>query len=257
MKGKKQIKPNDLSDKKKMLILEKYMDGATSSDLAAEYNILQVTMDKFIGNVCRKLNIIRETNALSNAELVQENLPEGTIVQVSYNNPELINSQFLDLLSADGDLTLSEREKAYAFMYAKTGNNVKALVSSGLDIGLKTTEHIQMTIHHALMLRGYFLRQRPMVASAINLLQDEMLSSTAVNKDYLQISLLQQIEELKEQAADDPKYRTLLLKSLELLGKTIGGFSENITVTTASPADTLDAMIRMAENAKGVYEPIN
>jgi len=39
-----------------------------------------------------------------------------------------------------------------------------------------------------------------------------------------------------------------------MLGRTEGAFQENLTITSSDPAATLDAMLRMAENAKGVYE---
>lgn len=250
----KKVRPSDLSGKKKMLILEEYMGGTSSEELAATHNIHPETMDKFLGNICRRINIVRKTNALVNNQKVREKLPKGVNPKVSYNDPELINKEFLSLLAPDDSYELSGAEQAYCLMMAKTGNNIKAIVASGLDVGIKTTEHIYKTVEYAMMLRGNYLRRIPRIASAISLLQDESLRNININKDFIQIGLLQNIEELREQAADSPKARTNYLKSLEMLGKTIGAFQENLTITNVDPADTLDAMLKMAKDAKGVYE---
>ena len=219
-----------------------------------EGNMNPETMYKFLGNICRKLNIVRQSNALVNNQRIQEKLPAGTVTKVSYNDPELINEEFLSLLAPEGSYDLSNAEQAYCVMMASTGNNIKAITAAGLDGGLKTTEHIVKTMDYAIMIRGNYLRAIPRISAAIKLLQEESLRDININKDYIQIKLLQNIVELEEQVSYDPKARTNYLKAIEMLGRTIGAFQENLVVTASDPAATLDAMLRMAKDAKGVYE---
>lgn len=254
MTAKKKVKPSALSDKKKMVILEAYMGGASPSELATTYNIHPESMEKFLGNICRKLNVVRQTNALVNNQRIQEKLPVGTKTKVSYNDPELINEEFLNLLAPEGSYELTGAEQAYCVMMASTGNNIKAITAAGLDGGLKTTEHIVKTMDYAVMLRGNYLRAIPRISAAIKLLQDEALRDVNINKDYVQIKLLQNIEELGEQASYDPKARTNYLKAIEMLGRTIGAFQENISISQIDPASSLKTLIDMAKNEVGEYE---
>jgi len=211
---KKKIKPSALSDKKKMVILEAYMGGTSSAELAIIHNMNPDTMDKFLGNICRKLNIVRQSNALVNNQRIQEKLPAGVVTKVSYNDPELINEEFLSLLAPEGSYELSNSEQAYCVMMASTGNNIKAITAAGLDGGLKTTEHIVKTMDYAIMLRGNYLRAIPRISAAIRLLQEESLRDININKDYIQIKLLQNIVELEEQVSYDPKARTNYLRAI-------------------------------------------
>jgi hypothetical protein len=255
MSKKKQVLPKNLSAKKKMEILEEYMDGAKVKELAESHNMSIHNMDKFIGRTCKRLNIVRETNALVNAQLLEEKLPEKVSnVRVSYNNPKLINEEFLALLSDEGATALSEAEQLYCVMYAQTGNNKKAIQASGLDAGIKTKEMIQMTVDHAMMLRGFYLRNRPQIASAVSQIQDKILKDLNISKDYVQTNLIQSIEELKEEVVDNPRVRSHLLKSIELLGKTIGAFQENINVTQVDANEAMQELINMAKNEAGTYE---
>lgn len=254
MVAKKTVKPSAISDKKRMNILDDYMAGASAKELAVTYNMNSESMEKFIGRVIQKLNVVRQTNALVNNQRILTKLPAGTKTTVSYNDPELINEEFLSLLGEEGAYELTSSEQAYCLMMARTGNNIKALTSSGLDCGLIASTHIVKTLHYAMMLRGNYLRLIPRISSAINLLQDESLRDVSINKDYIQIKILQNIVELEEQVSYDPKARTNYLKAIEMLGKTEGAFQENLTITSSDPAATLDAMLKMAETAKGVYE---
>jgi len=248
------VKPKDLSPAKKWEIFEKYMNGSKVADLALEYNMKFPTMDKFIGLTCKKMNIVRETNALVNAQNMKEIYKLDT-AKVSFIHPETINEEFTKRLSPDDDPLLSEAENIYCVVYAQTGNNPKAMKASGLDAGVKTGEHIQTTVNHALMLRGIYLRNRPKIANAITLQQQQILKDLEITKDYVQSTLVQNIEELKEVVVDDPKSRGHLLKSIELLGKTIGAFQENIKVENIDPADGLRTLIEMTKNHEsGNYE---
>ena len=181
-----------------MEILEKYMKGSKVRGLAKEYNTSFYNMEKFIGNTCKKLNIVRETNALVQSQIIEKNMPAGKTAVVSYNDPKMINEKFLALLSTDSDGVLSAAEKTYCVMYAQTGNNKKAVQASGLDVGLKTKEHVQKTVDHAIMLRGFYLRHKPIITKAIDTLQEQNLKDLNISKGYVQINLIQSIEELKE-----------------------------------------------------------
>lgn len=249
--------PKSISDKRKWMILDDYMSGLKVKDLAEKYNMYFVTMEKFLTITIKKLNMVRETNALVNAQKIEKALSVRGVksVKVSYNDPKLINEKFLELLSDPESAELNEVEKTYCVMFAQTGNNKKAILAAGLDVAINTTDRIQSTVDHVIMLRGYYLRNRPLVASAINTLQEYNMKALNVDKDFVQLNLVQNIEELREEVVDSPKARSHLLKSIELLGKTIGAFQENIRVEQIDPADGLRTLIEMTKKHEtGDYE---
>ncbi len=76
-----------------------------------------------------------------------------------------------------------------------------------------------------------------------------MLLSSPVSKEYVQSELVSQLEELKEVCIDDPRQRSNLLKTVELLGRSIGAFSDKIQVEEVSPNQALDKLIEMSKNS--------
>lgn len=145
---------------------------------------------------------------------------------------------------------LTDHEAMYAYYYSYTSNNTKALIDSGLDAGLQKPRSKGSTISYdnALKMRGYFLRGKPNVKEYIIDLRKRKLSDMNCDTQYVQSTLVQQIEFMQEES--DPRMKTNLLRAVELLGKTIPGtFSETIKIEEVRPDEALDTLLEMAKKA--------
>jgi hypothetical protein len=66
------------------------------------------------------------------------------------------------------------------------------------------------------------------------------------------MELVNQIEELKELSVNDTKHRVNLLKAIEMLGRTIGSFTDRVEVEETDAKSGLE--ILMAKVKGEIYE---
>ena len=79
----------------------------------------------------------------------------------------------------------------------------------------------------------------------------------ASSKEFVQKTLIQTIRELQEDVGDNGSNRNNLLKSIELLGKTIpGSFTETVRTEEVSPKDTLTLLMKKVQDSKERGEDI-
>lgn len=222
-------------------ILRRYRQGESIVSIANLKNLKLETLKIFIANEIRNLTTIQEVNKLTNEE-------RGLITTV--RNPiGLINEKFLE--------NVDDAKEVYAFYYAMTGSNEHSLKEAGLDKWLPTTIDAR-TKRYSLSVRGKFIRDLPGIQEYINEVRDKRLKDLDLGKPFIQSELVEQIEQLKEISGDDPKYRSNLLKAIELLGRTMEAFSDKITIEEADPRSGLEILMAKAKseiNGVTVYEP--
>lgn len=162
---------------------------------------------------------------------------------------ELINDDFLRMLSEDNVALLSEPESIYAWTYCHTGNALEAMKVSGLDVGFHKDKarETRLSYDRAVLLRSAYLNDKPNVAAYIKEIREQRLQDLNINKGTIQSELLDQLAFMKNQG--DPRQRRDILRTIELLGKTIGAFTENIQISEVSPSNALDHLIDMAKEA--------
>ena len=88
------------------------------------------------------------------------------------------------------------------------------------------------------------------VSKYITELREKKIENVIVSKGLVQSELVDQVTQLKEITSNDGttiQQRSQLLKAIELLGKSVGAFSENIKVETVDPGQALDKLIDMAK----------
>lgn len=233
---------NTVSDADRYDILRRYRLGETLVSIANLKNLSLATIKIFVSTEISGLSTIQEINKLTNEA-------KGLITTVR-NPTALMNDKFLE--------NVDDGKEVYAFYYAMTGSNEHALEQAGLDKWIPTGVGAK-TKRYTLSVRGKFIRDLPGIQEYINEIRDKRLRDMDLGRPYIQSELVEQIEQLKEISGDDPKYRSNLLKAIELLGRTMEAFSDTIRIEDADPRTGLEILMAKAkaEVSGGVttYEP--
>ena len=158
---------------------------------------------------------------------------------------EVINEEFLSLLSPDDSPTLTEEEALFSWIYVHKGDSIEALETAGLHIGLFPDR--PATYKRGLLTRSIFLQNKANIAQYIKELREKKYYTEDVTKQYVQELLLEQIAQM--QLKGDKRDAVNLRQTIELLGKTIGAFTEKIEVHEVDPSRSLDLLISMAKEA--------
>lgn len=223
-----------LSAEEKLRVLEAYAAGVDVSQVAKELEVPEKECHKYIQSTLKNMLIVRETN-----ELIRNQHQE--------RHPTSINR----LLSADFLSRVDDAMESYAYYFAETSDNQFALAQSGLDKGIPRTLSKEARMN-VLKVRGQYLRSIPAVASYIKERQEQRIKELGIDKSFVQRELVEQIEQLKVIAQEDSKQRTNLLRSIELLGRSIGAFQDSIRVEEGNAKTGLDLIM---EKVKGeIYE---
>lgn len=228
----------ELTDAERFNILQKYSEGVPVTEIAASVSRDKHEVSRFIQKTLSNMTAIKETNLLANTTCTSE------ILRMQGKAPaKFITTTFLSLIEDNAEV--------YAYYYAQTGDNQFALIQSGLDVGIANNVK-KVTKDYIYRIRGQFLRDIPLVRDIIRTEQDRRISEYNIEKPQVQMELVNQIEELKELAANDPKHRTNLLKSIEMLGRTIGAFTDRVEVEETDAKTGLDILMQRVKGE--IYE---
>ena len=221
----------DLTDAEKFKVLWMYAHNKNYDEICTKFNVSKKPLKKWTNDFHTAADNRRELYYLTSGQgLKSKKLPAS--------NSKSITEEFTKLLSDESDEMLNEAEHIYVQEWVTYGNNGKALTTAKLDIGLdavgvKSNKMLKVA-------RGQYLRRRPKIKLAIEKEEQLMLGEMAETKDFLQKSLIQSIRSLQEDADENGSNRNNLLKSLDLLGKTIpGAFTDTVRTEEVSPKDTL------------------
>lgn len=226
-----------MDDAVKYDILKMYKTGSPPAAIAEKHGLTAEKVGQWIREELRGLNTMKQS-----MQLVYKSNSQPP------NLTETMNDVFLSLVP--------DRAEVYAFYFGMTGSNEYALKESGLDEGIPKTKD-QRPRKYALMVRGKYLREIPSVRKYIEEIQEKKLQDAGVAKPKVQSEILAQIEEMKELAHDDPRYRGHLLKAIELLGKTIGAFQDNVKIEDASTKSGLELLMEKAKGEVDTYEVVD
>jgi hypothetical protein len=220
-----------LTDAQKYKVLNRYKLGETIGDIAKSLKVDLDTTKDFIAKEITGLTTVREINKLTEEA---RGLPMTPI-----NPSTLMNTKFLE--------DVDDKKEVYAYYYAMTGSNEHALKESKLDLYLPRSITVK-TKRYTLGVRGKFIRDLPGIQSYINDIRDMRVKDLRLDKPFIQSELVEQLEQLKELAGDDPKYRGHLLKTIELLGRTMAAFSDTLVLEEANPKTGLEILMARAKS---------
>ena len=221
-------------------ILDKFLTGITTGELALEYGYSEKEINRMIDQHHEDLSNARAANSLQ----LQANDGSNPVLD-KLSKLELLNQEFLDKLSDNYSPTLTEEEALFCWLYVHKGDSVEAIEESTLDSGLFKDK--PKSYKRGVLSRSIYLQNKPNVAQYIKELRESRYYTEDISKQYIQELLLEQIEQTKLRG--DRKDSVNLRQLIELLGKTIGAFTERVEVHEIDPSKSLDLLIEMAKDA--------
>lgn len=245
---KKEKSFGDLSKEQKWDLLSLYIEQPllTLDEMASKFNITSNSLKKFLQYFYTEFVQTKETKHLISAQNIESFNP--LVHTVSFKHPSYINESFLSLLSPTEN-EVSEAEYTYAYVYVFTGNNNQALKESGLDVALSGRDGKQSNNKTQLsLLRGHYLRAIPRIKSLISELREVKLNDLGIDKPLVQSEVITLLEELKEEG--NPATLNTRVKLIELLGKSIGVWQDNIKVEKIDSERALDLLVAKAREAE-------
>lgn len=237
-------KSGKLDLKTKWAVIEEYIESKLSNtDIAEKYEISPRAVNRIIDEAYRKFQNVRETKHL----IATQRLPDKfRINHVPLIQPEQINESFLQLLSEEDSLVLTDNELLFSEYFVHLGDEKQAVKKSKLDKGLN--KGVKKGYEEGLELRSFYLRRKPNVAKYISELQKESLKSISTGRDKIQVELLSVLEKLRNNG--DPKVIPQLLKTIELLGRSVAAFEDKQTIEHVGGDDALDRIFKRAQQTK-------
>lgn len=233
METKQIIRREPLTDAQRFQILNQYSQGIPISHIAESVSRDRDEISKFISSTLNDMTAIKETQLLIGN-------PCSAVLKVRRGKApsKFITTAFLDLLE--------DKAEAYAYYFAQTGDNKFSLIQSGLDVGIAQNLN-RNTKDYVMRIRGQYIRDMPPVKKYIQEEQDRRIREYHLEKAQIQMELVNQVEELKELVVTDPRQRTNLLKSIEMLGRTIGAFTDRMEVEETDAKSGLSIILAKAK----------
>jgi len=151
-----------------------------------------------------------------------------------------INKLFLEKLSDPDDDLLTTQEVNFCYLMVHEGDELKALVDSGLDEGLSKSNK---GCRRALRLRCLMLKGKKNIIRYISGLQVDYAKELNLNKEAIQTEIITQLNQLKEQ--NNPKNAPTIAKLTDQLGRTVGAFTDKIEISEVSFDDAMNEMLNM------------
>jgi hypothetical protein len=236
------IKKKDIVSNKYKILEEYIYSGKSNREIGIKLGLAEKTIENVIGRLYKDFCAVRETKSL----ICEATLPLNYKSEVLNTNH--INDSFLEKLSEPDSPTLSDNELLFAELYNQDHDEVGAIETSKLNVGIRKDSKDTNGYKNALHLRGLYLRKKPNVAAYLNQLQKEKLSILKDGKVFLQSELLSVIGKLKKM--DGERATANYLKSIETLGRILGAFDDKITIDSVNGDSVLDKILQKAKKAK-------
>lgn len=222
-------------------VIKMYVRGIPVRTIADKYCTTPVTINKIINNLIYSLVNVKTASMLEEYNKNHENTAALTAIDKIQS---VSNDPFLSLLSPPhGELT--EAEKTFCVSLVYEGDYIKALESAGLAEGIINNNKIKTSYSTALASRRTALENKPNTSQFITELRG--LVSPTVNKEVVQKELMDMYLMLKNRG--DRRDTNNIIRTLELIGRTEGVFSDRVQVEEVSASSTLDKLIAEAEEA--------
>lgn len=221
-------------------ILDKYLKGATTPELSAEYHFSEDKIIRMVEEHYRDIVNAKEAHSLNCTRRDGSNPIHEKLRAI-----ETITDDFLSLLSPPNSPTLTEEEALFSWLLVYKGDGIEAVEEANLGVGLFKDRAV--TYKRGMITRSLYLQNKNNVAQYIKELKDHKYQVDSITKQSIQQELLEQIHHMKLKG--DRKDSVNLRQTIELLGKTIGAFTEKIEIHEVDPSRSLDLLIDMAKTA--------
>lgn len=247
-----------LSTEDHMSIVADYTKGELSvAEVARKHGTTENNVGLIVNRHWKALCNMRESRALTTVDpnLVNSRRNGNSSANVVFRElarAKTINQEFLDLLSDPEAALLTDSEAMYSWIVVHSGDADDAMITAGLDVGLyKDTapkSGDRFAYDKALKLRRIYMDNKPNVVAYVTQLREERLINADVGKARIQTELIEQLHQMKS-SGETHRHRNQMLKCIELLGKTVGAFTERVEIHEVDPSNALDQLIEMAQEA--------
>ena len=213
-----------------------YIKGHTIAEIAKACRLARKTVANSISLYIKALNDAQSIRHTQNG-----NMWNNKSTEVRLHNPALKDEKFQAMISNPDSPDLPEFEEAFCWHYNITNDQIHSAVAAGLDEGLFSTtkEGAKIPVEHysdKARLRAIAVLMKPKIQTKLEELRSTSLFDTAaVNKEYLQRVILQQVANLGGSEAD----RKLGRDYVQMLGRTFGGFTEKIEIGMVDHKESL------------------
>lgn len=239
----------NLTEDDRINIVKDYMSSEMSnSEIAKKYSTTDKNVELIVTRHWKSLTNVREAKSLMGDQMNNLNHKGGNYHALkAIQKVPNINEEFLQLLSDPSDPVLTDAELKYCWLYVATGDNYQALHDAGLHVNLFGNQGDKKRHEYLLAcrLRGLYIRQKDNVAKYLQRLKEEQYLPDIIDRAFVQRELLEQLHKLKESNDDGSMVREIN-KTLEMIGRTVGAFSDVIKVQEVDPAKALDYLETLA-----------
>lgn len=241
--------PRNLSASEKWNILQDYLGLKLSNkEIREKHNLSEKHLEDFIRSLYRRFQNARETKTLIATQ--QQDASTSELILKQHVDSTQINKAFLDRVSQPTE-PLSDHEILFSEFLLEYGDDAKAIEKSKLNVGLKKINgkgHINPEYHDALIMRAFYLKRKANVSRYITEQKKKNLKVLDQGKEYLQSSLIELIDQLRNN--NDSRQLPSMLKAIELAGRSIGAFDDKLSIESTSGDDVLDRILKKAKEAK-------
>jgi hypothetical protein len=241
MRRKTKIRRNidNLKPQEKWGILESYISLKTPlAKIGEEYNLSRPSVKHFVSRFANKFNNSRSIRLLMTDKM-------NSVEIIERVNPELMNEKFLSLTSKENE-PLTQEEILFSELLLEYGDDITAIKRSNLDIGL--VKDNRALYKEAMQMRAFYLKKKSNVREYITEARKRNLGLIEEGKEYVQQTLLEVVEQLKN--SGDIKTTNSRLKAIELIGRTLGVFDDKLSVNHSNGDEALDRILEMANADK-------
>jgi hypothetical protein len=245
------------ADTVKMIAL--YAAGTGTTAIAAELGFALTTVRARIADLQKDFANIAATKNLDNISSRADSKHKDKAT-VRYQNPELINKAFHDLLSPPQSPSLTDTEVQFCWAYVGTNNYEESLTASGLDAGLfdKSARDSQgapkkvKSYQHCLKLRIIYLKSKENILRFVKELRKSSVFKPEIDKDYLQQKIMVQLDSLEGIPGSDAQ--KLSRDYIQMLGRTFGGFTDKLEIGTVSHLESVKKLREHAQKSETLEE---
>lgn len=229
----------------KYRIIHDYVySNLNNTEIADKHNVTKRTVSETVSAFWKDIQQVRETKALIGHPMV----PASSVSL--HLDPTKINEAFLTQLSGPEEPMLTDPEVIYCELYNANGDDLSALVESGLHKGLKKPVNYsdEAAYKQSLALRSFYLRRKPNIVAYLKEIQQKKLTAITDGKAFIQVELLKIIEKLNNSEGD--RNLASRLKAIELAARTFGALEDKLTVEEVNGDSALDKILKRAKQAK-------
>ena len=233
-------------------IVRRYISGESPEDIAALTGWELRSVKRAIMKHFKSLKNILETEALIASQAGDDKGSQcmnEDKVQLYRNQRAIdkdINLKFLDRISGKNDTVLTQEEMLFCYLLVHEGDERLALINSGLAQGLDKSVK---GYTRASKLRILMLKGKRNLIKYINSLQVNYAKDLNIGKESIQTEIIKQLRQLTEQ--NDRRNAPTIAKLTEQLGRTVGAFTDKISIEEVSFDDAMDRMLEMRSASVG------